>query len=89
MNGRVPTLSAEQLTELIRRAVRDEFDAAGLRVSDSDDRDQAREDFRFLRRFRQFYDNTSRKVGGTVILAIASGAMWLLWIGFQAILPPK
>ncbi|WP_157038033.1 MULTISPECIES: hypothetical protein [Chelativorans] len=49
--------------------------------------DEAREDFRFLRRLRLAMDGATSKVGGAVLLAIVSGVLWLLWIGFQAIFP--
>jgi hypothetical protein len=32
-------------------------------------------------------DGATSKVGGAVLLAIVSGVLWLLWIGFQAIFP--
>lgn len=90
MNDRqLPALTADELENLIRKAVRKELSAAGIRLDDPEQEDQAREDFRFLRRLRTSIDGATSKVGGAVILAMVSGALWLLWLGVQSFLPPK
>lgn len=78
-------MTEDEIVATIRAAVRAEFSAAGLRVDDSDDQDEAREDFRFLRKVRQGVNGASSKIGGAVILALVSGLLWLLWNGFQLV----
>lgn len=82
-------LSAEQLEQIVRKAVRDEFAAFGLRLDTPDHQDEAGEDFRFLRRLRLTYAGTTSKIGGAVVLAIVSGVLWLIWAGAQAFLTQK
>lgn len=72
--------SQEQLTQL-RHVFREELADAGLRIDGPEHVDDAREDFRFLRRARRFMDNTASKVGWVIILAIVSGVIWLLNLG--------
>jgi len=86
---RLPVMTSDELEKLIRRAVRDELSDAGLRLDDAKLQDEAREDFRFLRRLRQAVNGAASKVGGAVLLAIVSGVLWLLWTGFQAIFPNR
>jgi hypothetical protein len=82
----VASLTEDELVNVIRKAVRAEFSAAGLRVDEPQDQDQAKEDFRFIRRLRRGFDGASSKIGGAVILALVSGFLWLLWTGFHVIL---
>lgn len=79
----VSSMTEDELTNLIRSAVRAEFSAAGLRVDEPEDQDEAKEDFRFVRRLRKGFDGASAKLGGAIILALVSGALWLVWTGFQ------
>lgn len=72
--------SQEQLTQL-RSVFREELADAGLRIDGPEHVDDAREDFRFLRRARRFMDSTASKVGWVIILAIVSGVIWLLNLG--------
>lgn len=80
------SFSDKQLEQL-KAAVSEAFAGVGLRVDDPDHIDDAREDFRFLRRFRQSWDGAAKKVGGTVLVAIVGvalaiiGAGWWAWIG--------
>lgn len=82
-------LYAEEIEAIVRGAVRDEFEAVGLRVDDSDHQDEARSDFNFLRKLRKAVDGTASKVGSAIILALVSGLLWLLWVGIQAAFPSK
>lgn len=87
MNDAFTPAQLAQLETVIRRAVREEFDDAGLRVDDALHQDAAREDFRFLRRLRLSWDGAVGKVGNAVLiaiigvgLAIASAGFWS-WLG--------
>lgn len=77
-------MTEDELSGLIRSAVRAEFSAAGLRIEDSDDQDEAREDFRMLRKLRKGYDGASSKIGGAIIMALVSGLLWLMYLGIHA-----
>lgn len=72
----------EQMKQL-RLVFREELADAGLRLDDGDHQEEAREDFRFLRRIRRNADSASAKVGMAVILAIVSGIVWLIVQGVQ------
>lgn len=82
---KLSAMTEDEIVATVRAAVRAEFNAAGLRVDDSDDQDASREDFRFLRKLRTMTDSAAGKVGGAVILAVVSGVLWLLWNGFQLV----
>lgn len=83
----VSSMTEDELAALIQRAVRTEFESAGLRVEDADDKDEAREDFRFVRRARNVFEGASSKIGGALILAAVGGFVWLLGMGVKAALP--
>ena len=80
MTRSVPTMTADELKTLIREAVREEFEDAGLRV-DAEHQYAAREDFRFLRKMRNAFDGAASKIGYTVLVAIAGGILWLISAG--------
>lgn len=78
--------SPEQLSQLkqaVREAVQEELADAGLRLDDASHQDQAREDFRFLRRLRQGVDGTAAKIGWLVIAAFVGGVIWLVNAGLN------
>jgi hypothetical protein len=77
------SFSDKQLEQL-KEAVSEAFAGVGLRVDDPDHIDDAREDFRFLRRFRQTWDGAANKVGGTVLVAIVGVALTIIGAGFWA-----
>lgn len=73
--------TAEQLKQIeavVRLSVREELNDAGLRVDGAEHQDEAREDFRFIRRLRKRVDGAASKVGMTVLLAIISALIWLV-----------
>ena len=75
------TFNAAQLAQLravVREAVKEEFSDAGLRVDDPTHQDEAKEDFRFVRRFRKGVDGAASKIGMAIILAVTSGLIWLV-----------
>ena len=67
----------EQLEQL-RSVFREELADAGLRLDSAEHQDEAREDFRFVRRLRKRVDGAASKVGMAVILAVTSGVIWLI-----------
>lgn len=80
--------SEKQLVQL-REAVREAFGDIGLRIDDADHVDDAREDLRFLRRFRESWDGAARKVGTTVLVAAVSVGLTIVGAGFWAWLSSK
>lgn len=75
------TFNAAQLAQLravVREAVKEEFSDAGLRVDDPSHQDEAKEDFRFMRRFRKGVDGAASKIGMAIIVAVTSGLIWLV-----------
>lgn len=54
----------------LRSAFREELADAGLRLDDAKQQDEAREDFRFLRRLRKAWDGTAKKIGNAVLAAL-------------------
>ena len=80
---RLPAMTPEELEDLIRKAVMAEFSAVGLRVDEPEHQDQAREDFRFLRKMRGDFDGAASKIGYTILLAIAGGISWLVLQGLN------
>ena len=80
MNGFSPE-QLQQLKSIVQEAVREELNDAGLRIDGAEHQDEAREDFRFLRRIRRRVDSASSAVGMAVILAVASGFIWLITQG--------
>lgn len=73
----------EQLGQ-IRAAMREELADAGLRVDGAKQQDEAREDFRFLRRLRLMWDGTSTKVGNAILTAVIVIAGVIIASGFWA-----
>jgi hypothetical protein len=71
----------EQLVQL-RAVFRDELADAGLRIDEPEHVDDAREDFRFLRRLRVNYDNAAKKVGNSIIMAIIGVVGVIVALGF-------
>lgn len=80
----IPHMTADDLEALVRKAVRDELNAAGLRLDDPSHQDEAKEDFRFLRKIRKSFDGAASKIGYTILLALAGGIIWLVTQGLNA-----
>lgn len=79
-------LSADQLDQIearLRRAIREELADAGLRLDGPEHQDEAREDFRFIRRLRLGIDGVAAKLGWAVIAALLGGVLWLLQLGLD------
>lgn len=73
--------SQEQLEQL-RIAFREELADAGLRIDGPEHVDDAREDFRFLRRLRMNYDGAARKVGNSILMGAIAVVGVIAVLGF-------
>lgn len=77
--------TAEQLQQInatVRNAVREELADAGLRLDGPDNQDEAKEDFRFLRRWRRSYEGAASKIGGAILLSILAIGGTIFGMGF-------
>jgi hypothetical protein len=70
--------------EQLRQVFREELADAGLRLDGPDHVDEAREDFRFVRRFRLTFEGASKKVGSAVLFGIIAVAGAIVSLGFWA-----
>lgn len=68
----------------LRTALREELADAGLRLDGAEHQDEAREDFRFLRRLRQMWDGTAKKIGGAILTGLIVVAGVIIASGFWA-----
>ena len=75
--------SDEQIAQ-IRDAFRAELADAGLRLDDASQQDEAREDFRFLRRLRISWNGAVSRVGNAVLLALIAVGGTIIGLGFWA-----
>ena len=73
----------EQLEQL-RTLFREELADAGLRIDGPEHVDEAREDFRFLRKLRQAWDSAGNKVGNAVLFGVIGIAGSIIGLGFWA-----
>lgn len=76
-------MTEDELVEVVRSAVRAEFSAAGMRVDEPKDQDEARRDFMFLRAFRVGIHGLAAKIGMAIIIAFGSGIAWLVIAGLN------
>ena len=80
------TFSATQMAQLklaMKEVMREDMADAGLRLDGADHIDEAREDYRFIRKLRKFVDGTASKVGWAVIAAFIGGLLWLINAGLN------
>jgi hypothetical protein len=82
-HARATGFTDEQIAQ-IRAAFREELADAGLRLDDATHQDEAREDFRFLRRLRISWDGAVNQVGNAVLLAIIAVGGTIVGLGFWA-----
>lgn len=73
-----------QLTKVVKSAVREELADAGIRLDDADHQDEAREDFRFIRRLRVGVNGMAAKVGWVCIAAVLGGIIYIFTLGASA-----
>lgn len=78
------TISKADLKAIVKEAVREELHDVGLRMDEPQHVDEAREDFRFMRRLRKAVDSTASKIGTAIILALVGGLITLITLGFRA-----
>lgn len=74
----------EKQMEQLHKVVREEFGDMGFRLDDADRVDEVREDIRFLRQLRMTWNNTSKRVGNSVLTAMLLVAASIFAIGFWA-----
>lgn len=80
----VLSVSREELGELIEKSVKRGLADAGLYLEDKEDREEARKDFWFLRRWRKAMDGAAAKIGYVVLTIITGGILVVLWAGIRA-----
>jgi len=80
----VVAISRDELSKMMELAVQRGLADAGLFIEDSDDRKEAREDFRFVRRLRKATDGAASKIGYAVITIVTGGLLAALWVGIRA-----
>lgn len=71
---------------MIREAVADAFANVGIHDDDAEKLDEARADFRFIRRLRVGIEGAQSKVGAAVLIAIVTGFLTLLGLGTKNLL---
>lgn len=81
---KISSMTEDDLAALIRSAVRAEFSAAGLRVDATADQDEAREDFRFLRKMRRNTESVGAKVAMLTLAGLVGFVGLLLSLGVQS-----
>ena len=83
MNDELSPAQVRQLEDIVRLALREALADAGLRLDGGDQQDQAREDFRFIRRLRLLIDGTASKIGYAIIAAFIGGGIWIFTQGLN------
>ncbi|MEO6395903.1 MAG: hypothetical protein ABIO40_08330 [Devosia sp.] len=74
-------LQMAQLKLILKEAINEAFADAGLRIDSGDHQDEAREDFRFVRRLRRIWDSGVTRTGTIVLTAIVGVAVTILGMG--------
>mgnify|MGYP003498467957 FL=1 len=74
----------EQLTQIVRSAVQEEMADSGLRLDGEIHQDAAKEDFRFLRNLRKTWDGAVSKIGNAVLIAVVAIVGTIFGLGFWA-----
>lgn len=72
-----------QLSEIMRRSIREELADSGLRLDGPDHVDENRKDFQFVRALRVGVNGTAAKIGWLIIAAILGGIVWLVTHGLD------
>lgn len=75
------SFTPEQIAQL-RAVMVDVLGDAGLRLDETEHEDEAREDFRFLRRLRKTFDGASTQVGRSLLLGLIGIAAVIVSMGF-------
>ena len=74
----------EQLKTIVFEGVQEALADSGLRIDEPAHQDEAREDFRFVRKLRRGVDGIASKIGWAIIAAVLGGVVWLVQAGLQA-----
>lgn len=77
------SMTAAQLKDLVRSAMREEFTACGLLSTTDEQKVEMQEDFSFLRRIRKLYEETVNKVGSAVIIGLLGAIVGFVVLGFN------
>ena len=80
----VISMSAAELEGLVQRAMQRALSDAGLYLEDKADREEARKDFWFLRKWRKATDGAAAKIGYSVIGILVAAAGVVIWAGIKA-----
>ncbi|MDR6952283.1 cell division protein FtsX [Ancylobacter sp. 3268] len=80
----VVSISRDELREEMEKAVRRGLEDVGLYTEDAEDRREAREDMRFVRRLRRATDAAAGRIGYTVLAIVTGAAMVVVWAGIKA-----
>lgn len=75
------TFTPAQVAQL-RAVMVDVLGDAGLRLDQPESEDEAREDFRFLRRLRKSFDGASTQIGRSLLLGVIGIAGVIISLGF-------
>lgn len=78
------TISREELREMIREAVAEAFSNVGIHHDDAEKLDEARADFRFIRRLRVGLEGAQAKVGAAVLISLVAGFFTLIGLGAKS-----
>lgn len=73
-----------QLRLAIKEGVEEAFADAGLRIDEGTHQDEAREDFRFVRRLRKTWDGAVVKTGTFILLGLLGIVATIAGMGFWA-----
>lgn len=84
MSDELSQAAMQQIESVVRRAIREEFADAGLRLDDQAHQDEAREDFRFVRRLRKSWDGAVTKIGNSVLIGVIAVVGTIVSLGFWA-----
>lgn len=76
-------INTDELKNVIREAIREEFIACGLLASTPAEKAEAQEDFIFLRRWRKSFDVAVNKVVSATLLTVVTFIGGLLYLGFN------
>ena len=79
--GAAKTFTPEQIAQL-RAVMVDVLGDAGLRLDETEHEDEAREDFRFLRKLRKSFDGASTQIGRSLLLGLIGIVGVIISLGF-------
>ena len=77
----LPPLTKADLEEAVEKGVQKAFRDVGLFVENTEGVEEARSDFRFVRRMRLAFDGAASKIGGLVLVALFGGLVAVIMKG--------